>query len=64
MAQLASMVNTGVASITDAIDELSAEDKKRDKVIVDLLKALGETHPELLIKHMDYIAGVENESKK
>jgi hypothetical protein len=51
-------------SLQDSLDELSNSNDIKDKIIVDLLKALSESHPELIVKYMDFIARVEDESKK
>jgi hypothetical protein len=66
MASLMSAVNNvgyGI-SLQDSLDELSNSNDIKDKIIVDLLKALSESHPELIVKYMDFIARVEDESKK
>jgi hypothetical protein len=66
MASLMSAVNNvGYGtSLQDSLDELSNSNDIKDKIIVDLLKALSESHPELIVKYMDFIARVEDESKK
>lgn len=35
---------------------VAEEFKKRDRLIVDLLRILGKDHPELLLKHHEYIS--------
>lgn len=65
---MANMVMSAISSpITDmqsALDTVATSNDKRDQILVDLLKAMSETRPELLVKYMDFIARNEDENKK
>ena len=65
---MANMVMSAISSpMTDmqsALDTVATSNDKRDQILVDLLKAMSETRPELLVKYMDFIARNEDENKK
>lgn len=48
----------------DVINDLVKENKQMKKMMLSLLSAVGETHPELLIKYSDFIADSKEKKSK
>ena len=48
--------------ISDVIEDIQSQLDKQNKIIVDILVAIKDSHPDLVVKYLDEIAKVKDEN--